>query len=471
MATLLENVLHQMIGLGVSNALLLAFTVYAARALGVVDFGKYTFALAYGVLWAVFMDGGTSVVATREVSSERRLSKIVKAIFPCKLALSIAGLVGVLGVAGLLRLDLELLVVSGLVGVGVGANTFLRYSFAFFRGHAEIRFEAFHIVLQKVVLSGLGTAALLLHLGVVGVGAAYAVSFLAVAMLALAMIHRRYGVALIWRPQGCLPVVRGLLGQAFPIALVELFTQVYLRIGTVLLQAMQGLAAVGQYGAAYRLIEGLVLVPTAFMTALFPRLAWGARHDAEFLRREFHRGWRCLWLLGCVVLGQGWLWGDRIVPLIYGRAYGRTAPLLNVLMGALFVMHLNYLLTQTLVAVGKERRYALFVGICAAANVAFNLLLIPRFAAMGAAWATLLTEILLLGLCVAGLWGLAIEIPLWSSLGWLAAAVVLAGTLRYTATAHLGAAIVAAALACPVFLWPAIRAARERPVLASVSGP
>jgi hypothetical protein len=63
----------------------------------------------------------------------------------------------------------------------------------------------------------------------------------------------------------------------------------------------------------------------------------------------------------------------------------------------------NALLTQSLVARGRDGFYAAGAAACAAVKVGANRHLIPGWGAVGAAWATLVTEVALGAIC---LWGL-----------------------------------------------------------------
>ena len=61
-----------------------------------------------------------------------------------------------------------------------------------------------------------------------------------------------------------------------------------------------------------------------------------------------------------------------------------------------------------LVAADEERGVAVTLGVTAAANIVANAILIPNYGALGAAWATLLSEVLLL----IGLLGFTLRIRL-----------------------------------------------------------
>ena len=100
------------------------------------------------------------------------------------------------------------------------------------------------------------------------------------------------------------------------------------------------------------------------------------------------------------VLMLGWL-GPWMVELAYGEAYGTSAGLLFWLGLALFFVMPNYILTQAAIANNKSTSYAWITVVTSIGNVSMNLYLIPRYGAIGAAWATIASEALMLALLLA----------------------------------------------------------------------
>ena len=91
------------------------------------------------------------------------------------------------------------------------------------------------------------------------------------------------------------------------------------------------------------------------------------------------------------------------MALIYRGGFARAVPSLRVLAAALPILFLNFGLTHFLIARDLERRNLAFAGVMLVVNVAANLLVVPRLGGPGAAWATLLTEVVLTICCLAAL--------------------------------------------------------------------
>ena len=82
-----------------------------------------------------------------------------------------------------------------------------------------------------------------------------------------------------------------------------------------------------------------------------------------------------------------------MVALLYGGSYEAAAPVLKILVWSAALVLLRGTFRQALCAAGEQRADLGCAASCAGINVALNLLLIPRFGLMGAAVATLLSEV------------------------------------------------------------------------------
>ena len=85
----------------------------------------------------------------------------------------------------------------------------------------------------------------------------------------------------------------------------------------------------------------------------------------------------------------GWL-----IPALYGPGLGRVVVLVRALAPAIVAVFLGYLFTQALVVLDLQRRYLAIAIAGLAVNVACNLALIPFLEGVGAAIATVVTEVL-----------------------------------------------------------------------------
>ena len=388
----------------------------AARGLGPGGYGAFTASLTYVALWAVVMEGGVGVALTREAAADPRRLAWAPWLALWRMRLGLVGAAGAVASAWLLNFEPQVLGLIAIMAVGMIGLSAMRLAFAVFRVVGWFTWEATFSTLQKLVLLPLTAGALILGAGAAGVAAAFTLSYAIGAAPAVGRAWNAVKPALASPPDPARPQAGFFLRICLPLFAIDLLTGLYFRVDQVLLLRLRGPEETGLYAAAYRVIEMLLLLVGGTMTVLFPRLAGSARGAPGTFRADFIRAWRALWVSSVVFAVNGWLWAVSLLPVIFGSAYGPAQAQLHVLLGAIPLIYVNYLLTQSLIATRHERFYALGTAVCAGVNLGLNLLLIPLWGGTGAAWVTVATEGVLLMICVVGLRDLGPIIPLASTL-------------------------------------------------------
>jgi O-antigen/teichoic acid export membrane protein len=224
-----------------------------------------------------------------------------------------------------------------------------------------------------------------------------------------------------------------LFKESLPLGISAVMVTVYFYVDTVLLRLLKGEAAVGYYNAAYRLLVFSLVVPVVFNQVIFPVFsrctAEGARGEGR-LSRIFRRAVLYMGITGIPIMAALWIFCEPVIVLVCGETYRASSLTLGILGLAMAVIFITYPHLSILVATGRQVLFAWIAGVGGLVNVVLNLVLIPRFTIEGAAWATVITESLVLGCALyavrrytrlTALHGELIKIPL------VAGAVVLAG--------------------------------------------
>jgi O-antigen/teichoic acid export membrane protein len=399
--TALGNVLVKALSVPVEKGCRLALMVVAAPILGAAAFGSYQFAFAATTMLALCTDLGMGVWTTRALARDRtRAPVIVATALRLRLLASVPYLAVVALAAGLAgpgdtRRALALLGLAALV------NAFIDYLLAIFRGFERLIDEAHLNVARALLLAAGGLAALAVRRSVAALAAGLFAGMLASALYGLRLLRRGYGID-TGTQKFDRAVARAAAGEAIPLWLATLFSLLYFKGDVVILKAFASNAEVGAYSAAYKIFEGLMIVPAVVLAATFPPLA-RAKDDPARQRRWEAALVILLLALGAAVAAFVYLTSDRMVRLIYGVGFARAAPSLRVLSAALPILFLNFGLTHFLIARDLERRNLLFAALMLVVNVSANLLVIPRLGGPGAAWATLVTEVALTICCAIAL--------------------------------------------------------------------
>jgi O-antigen/teichoic acid export membrane protein len=183
---------------------------------------------------------------------------------------------------------------------------------------------------------------------------------------------------------------RLIVREAFPLAITALAVSIYHRIDQVMLHNMSGDKVLGPYVVAVQMTEFFSLLPNALMSSLFPALSQSVSDPPRFDRylRESYRFLMVVVFGACAVVTPI---AAPFVELFYGKEFLPTAPLLIVLIWSEVPIFFAAVLGNAMIAKGLQR-YMPFSAFCGAfANVVLNLWLIPKYEALGASWATVIS--------------------------------------------------------------------------------
>ncbi|WP_095083051.1 lipopolysaccharide biosynthesis protein [Pseudomonas sp. Irchel s3h17] len=163
-----------------------------------------------------------------------------------------------------------------------------------------------------------------------------------------------------------------------------LFQQVILRSDYLLIGALLGSTALGEYAMATAAGELLFIVPEAVTTPLMKRLLQ-QEEGIERLTPLALRLTATVMIAACVSMA---LVGEWLIVTLFGEAYQPAYPALLALLPGL--LGLCYVSILRLDLLGKNRpgSISLVMGLCALFNLALNLLLIPVYGIVGAAAAS-----------------------------------------------------------------------------------
>jgi len=177
--------------------------------------------------------------------------------------------------------------------------------------------------------------------------------------------------------------------NALPFGATALVTVAYVRSDVLLLASFGAPAAVvGGYGATYSLLLALQLIPSAILTAAYPRISAVGSADAPSLVAATTAVTVAASAVGCAAC---LLFTEQALGM-FGSLYAEQADTLRPLIAAAMVIALGQVLIASLQARDGERYALRVVGAAFVVNVALNVTLIPKLGVTGAIVATLAAE-------------------------------------------------------------------------------
>ncbi len=211
--------------------------------------------------------------------------------------------------------------------------------------------------------------------------------------LLLVLIYRRRGYRLgAWRLRWSL--ARRIVSTSWLLIFSAAVSFILMRIDQVMIGQMLGTAEVGLYAVAVKFVEVWYFLPAIISASLFPAILNAKKTDINIYQRRLLNFFVFMLVFSlAVALGTVALSYYLVVGL-FGAEYLPAVAVLRVYACSSVGLFLNWAFYQQLIAEDRLRLifFSNFAGMVL--NVCLNFLFIPRFGIIGAAWATLLSYLL-----------------------------------------------------------------------------
>ena len=384
-------------GEAVGKVASLLFFVVIARKLGEEQFGDFMFGLSLSTVLLLVAGLGMQELLGREVARDPRRADdlvgnimVIKALMMAVLLVVIAGVVAVQGRS--LETAAAILIVSAGIGFEYQAGTL----YAVFDGRERQEYVATTLIVNRTATALMGIGAAVAGAGLVTIAVLFTAGSALGLVTAYWLMHR-----FVLQPSRHVEPGRwpALIRASLPLGILGLLATASLRSSVVFLGLVDaGSADVGEYSAAYRLIEASMFIAAAFNAAA---LAWFSRQDGTGpvpLARGFGMAVKTVLAL-MLPIGLGLaLFAKPVIDTLYGPDYaGAIAPL--QILGALVVLWgINTTIVTVLVTRNRPGVYTVPALVALVPNVGLSLVLIPEYGAEGAAIAAVAGAALLVTL-------------------------------------------------------------------------
>jgi O-antigen/teichoic acid export membrane protein len=395
MRSLLSDSVVYGIPVGMLPVGLLLITPVVSRRLGPVGFGAIDLLmtiLTLASVTAIFgIDSGLARsyfdFGTQE-RAERRI--VVRSAFISVFAMS-TGLALVLGVGSLFFAEVldSNHPSSTTIGAIIAACLLLPFSNGVLMARQTFRLErqrGFYVLVTCIQAGvGVGGAVTLVLLGAGPAGYFAGLTLGALAGLAVGFASTTFAAAgtSIDRSH-----VRAMLRYGLPLVPAALATWVIFAIDRMMLAGISGLFAVGYYSLASKIAAPLFLALTAFGMAWTPFILGQPVHRQPELRARVLTAVSSAVGIGYVVV---LLFASRFVDILGGPAFHPSLRAIPGIALGWLAWGIAFVLATEFMVSRRTKIIGIGSVIAAAANVVLNLILIPPFGFVGAAWASAAT--------------------------------------------------------------------------------
>jgi O-antigen/teichoic acid export membrane protein len=388
---ILKNFSALTLGQMMSRGLGFLAMAYLARVLGSDGFGILTFAQAILAYLVVFSTLGLDLFATREIAANHKIKKdfFIGSLLSLRAGLALMCLLG-LGVF-VLAINKSTLEKEVIFAYGLYLLPFASYLGWSFWGIERLEYVGIAAILSR--LAFLVTVLLLIKdsRNLILVPYLWFASAV-VESLFLILSHRKFGKIKL---NINLPEWKLFIKDSVWIGISFILLQINSNFDMVMLGFMKTNQDVGLYSAAYKLILFMVAIGSFYNNSIFPVVSGYAKESKLKLKRFIHKNTSFIGLGGvalCVIL---FLFAKQILFLAYGDGYRGSVLAFQILALTIVIGSMRLIYINVLIAFNKIRESLWGVGVGCGINVTLNLLLIPRYGIVGAAVATVISEIVI----------------------------------------------------------------------------
>jgi O-antigen/teichoic acid export membrane protein len=403
------DVLFKIFADGISKIVTLVVMVAAARVLSAADFGVLALAMTTGWMLSVASDAGLPIYLAKQMahSMARQTTSFAPVAEIMRARIAFGALAALAGLALAIAIAPQALIPFAIIVIAQLLNAVLDTLSHAYRGIGRTNIESALVLSHRTVTAAAVVAVLAIAPSLAILSLALAVPP-AIALLVSWQIARRVMPSHVEGVEGTVGdegkwARSRRIGQpqmvkdVAPLGLAVLLSAMYFRCDVYFVQAWHGVDTVGVYNAAFRIVEALRMIPAAVLAVAFASLC--ASQDLRTLRRLT----AMLLAAGLALFAAVYVTAPTVLQMLYGDRFVEATPALRMLSAALPLFFANYALTHQVIAWDGQRAYLGVTATALVANLAANSLLIPGGGMVGAALATLLTEVVVTVGCVMAL--------------------------------------------------------------------
>lgn len=189
-----------------------------------------------------------------------------------------------------------------------------------------------------------------------------------------------------------------IIKEGYPYALLVLLTTIYTRTDAVMLKELlpNGKTEAGYYAAAYRLLDMSAMFGLLMASQLLPIFAKLIKEkNQEEIRRLAQTGFKVIMLISVAIAVCISIYGSEIISIMfraeeYPPEY--VGLILSLLILSIIPIASSYVFNTLMNANASLRTLNVIGVVGVVANVIINFILIPKYGALGAVYATLFTQ-------------------------------------------------------------------------------
>ena len=375
-------------GNAISAVISFVITIYIARILPISDFGSYITVISFVSLFGIFTDFGINTVIIREGAKKPEdTHKLIFSTMGLKLLMSLATMFAVIVFALLTPYSLEVKVLIVLMSVTLVMGGIGSMFSAVFNIYQDMKYISIIQIAERITFATLAFVFLIAGFGVPGVVLAIIIAAFASLILNFIISRRINDFKLNFRPI----FNRAILTPAVWFGLAGMLGFIWQRIDTIMISLLSNMTQVGLYTPAVNYVGIGDMAVIALTGAFFPIISRAA-HERRISKKELSKYFGYFAVAGLVAIGVTYAFGGQVMVFAFGPKFADSIAFINILIIG-FAVNLVTIPTSLLLdATNLQKVHVLNATYLTGVNIGLNWILIPTIGALGAAYATTISQ-------------------------------------------------------------------------------
>ncbi|MBN2190243.1 MAG: flippase [Candidatus Aureabacteria bacterium] len=387
----IHNVSAQAIGRFFTGLISIIVFILIGRLMGPGELGQFSYILTFFGFLFIFSEVGTPSVFAKDISQIKEAKDIYLANYlVLRIGLALLFIIPGIIAAYFLRKDLFFILSIGVVFLPLFN---LRFFEPLYQVYNKPLFSAYTAFFYGAIYFTLSLIAVIFFKNISSISLSYIVANILYALFALYLSTR------ILKPKFTIrtSIIKNIMKLALPMGVGALFATVNSHIDIFMLASMKSDYEVGIYSAAYRFLDMTAMLAVTILNPIIPIFSKWALENRQLLKERYTQLIETFSVATLPVALAIPFITPLIVRSIYGQDFLPSADVLNILAWVGVLLFLSLLTMSLCLSIGVVHFGWWITALAAGVNIFLNYIWIPKYSYIGSAWATVICELLILG--------------------------------------------------------------------------
>ncbi|MCF8340679.1 MAG: flippase [Chitinophagaceae bacterium] len=368
-------------------------SVWLARYLGPLDFGILNYSIAFVAIFSVIANLGLNEIVVRDLINEtyEKRKEVLGTVFILQLIASLLSFVSIVLIAYFTEINGSK---SYLVLIVVGFSLiFQPISIIKYFYESQLNSKYFVWVENGVfaIISIIKIALIFLKANLISFAILISIEAILVFIILIVLYFKQKITEKKWKYNH--DRAKQLMTDSWPLVMSGIAIMIYMRIDQVMIGKMLGQKFVGIYTIALKLSEIWYMIPMIITSSLFPVILKSKLIDKKLYQQRIQYLLDIMTTISYMISIFTLFFSHWLIINLFGAEYSESAKILNVHIWTSVFVFIGVAGGKWYITENLQRLvfYRSIIG--AFINIVLNFYLIPRYSALGAAYATLISQL------------------------------------------------------------------------------